>query len=493
MTLETVVAVFTAGIASHVAFFHRGEHHMHGPRYLKIFFGLYALAIAIDTNFNGEPLIQAFANVSSLASCYLAGLYASLLAYRLFITPLNAFPGPLLARISNFWFSSQLGKKDAYKKVTELHDKYGDIVRVGSNDLSIIHPNAVNAIYGPGSTCQKSEWYDQSRPLISLQTTRDRAVHNRRRRIWSTAFSDKALRGYEERIKVYQDQLIAQIEKSGDNGIDMTKWFNLFSFDVMGDLAFGKPFGMLLSSEAHWAIKLLVEGMEVVAYMFPTWFFRTAVSLPKLMDDWLRFIDYCSQKLDERMNVRNITRASCQHADISQMTVTTPDMMSSLLEPHKDMKPTADELNMLRGDSQLIVVAGRSVDSASSKQYFSRNPTPLTCFCSDTTASTFASILYELVRNPEHISKVREEITPNLTSTGDVLDQKIQHLNHLNGVINETLRLHPPVPTALPRCTPPEGLEIGDKHIPGNTTVWCPQYTIGKSSSHLTLHWGHPT
>jgi len=35
--------------------------------------------------------------------------------------------------------------------------------------------------------------------------------------------------------------------------------------------------------------------------------------------------------------------------------------MSALLEPWKGTKPTEDDLRMLRGDSQLIVVAGRSL------------------------------------------------------------------------------------------------------------------------------------
>ena len=54
--------------------------------------------------------------------------------------------------------------------------------------------------------------------------------------------------------------------------------------------------------------------------------------------------------------------------------------------------------------------------------------------------------------------------------------------NLINAVINETLRLHPPAGLSLPRKTPREGLTIGDTYIPGNMTVWCPQYVIGRSN-----------
>jgi len=64
---------------------------------------------------------------------------------------------------------------------------------------------------------------------------------------------------------------------------------------------------------------------------------------------------------------------------------------------------------------------------------------------------------------------------------GEILNEKIANLDHLNAVINETLRLHPPVPSMLQRKTPPEGINIDGEFIPGNTIVSCPQYVLGRS------------
>ena len=75
---------------------------------------------------------------------------------------------------------------------------------------------------------------------------------------------------------------------------------------------------------------------------------------------------------------------------------------------------------------------------------------------------------------------MREEIAPHFADN-EISNVRIQKLDHLNAVINEALRLHPPVPTALQRLTPPEGINIGGTFIPGNMTVWCPQYVIGRS------------
>lgn len=72
-----------------------------------------------------------------------------------------------------------------------------------------------------------------------------------------------------------------------------------------------------------------------------------------------------------------------------------------------------------------------------------------------------------------------------VTEKAEIPHVKLQYLEHLNAVINETLRLRAPVGTALQRLTPPEGLNIGTTYIPGNMTVWCPQYVIGRGQCHI--------
>jgi len=89
-------------------------------------------------------------------------------------------------------------------------------------------------------------------------------------------------------------------------------------------------------------------------------------------------------------------------------------------------------------------------------------------------------VLYQLVKNPDQLHKLQEELAPYFTD-GIVDYHTIQNLPHLNGIINETLRLHPPVPTALHRLTPPEGITVGGRHIPGGMTVWASQYVLGRS------------
>lgn len=223
----------------------------------------------------------------------------------------------------------------------------------------------------------------------------------------------------------------------------MSKWFNLYSFDVMGDLGFGASFHMLESGELHWAIKLLNEGMDPMGLCLPPWVFRVITAIPGLAAGFWKFIGYCTSQLDARMRVQG----KLEHQDITH----------TLIEHYE--KSTAEakrvQLPMLQGDTRLIIVAG-----------------------SDTTAATLVHLFYHLATEKGLTDRLRHEL--DTLQGDDKLDHlKIQDAVLLNGIINETLRLHPPVPSGVFRKTPPEGIEIGGTHIPGNTTMQAPLYAMG--------------
>jgi benzoate 4-monooxygenase len=48
-----------------------------------------------------------------------------------------------------------------------------------------------------------------------------------------------------EELQKQWDKRAAEVSKGGYYGMDALNWFNYLAFDVIGDLAFGKPFGML--------------------------------------------------------------------------------------------------------------------------------------------------------------------------------------------------------------------------------------------------------
>jgi cytochrome P450 family 628 len=111
----------------------------------------------------------------------------------------------------------------------------------------------------------------------------------------------------------------------------------------------------------------------------------------------------------------------------------------------------------LNGDCALIIVAG-----------------------SDTTTATLTHVFYHLARSAQVFSKLRKELDSFYKSGTESEFRDLQEATYLNGVINETLRLHPPVPGGMLRVTPPEGITIGETFIPGNVTISTPLYSLGR-------------
>lgn len=104
---------------------------------------------------------------------------------------------------------------------------------------------------------------------------------------------------------------------------------------------------------------------------------------------------------------------------------------------------------------------------------------------SDTIAPTLVFAFYELARASLQQQKLFEELRGI-----DLYDNtQLQRCVHLNAIINETLRLHPPVPTGGYRQSPPEGITIGGAYIPGNITIVSPRYSLARlGSSYKSAH-----
>lgn len=87
-------------------------------------------------------------------------------------------------------------------------------------------------------------------------------------------------------------------------------------------------------------------------------------------------------------------------------------------------------------------------------------------------------MFFELSQNQEALKALQKEVDDLYASTENIDAMTLSKLKYMDAVINEALRLHPPVPSGLQRMTPPEGLQIGETFIPGNTILQIPSYTM---------------
>ncbi|KAH7015832.1 cytochrome P450 67 [Ilyonectria destructans] len=438
---------FLAGVFLHVFVFRLGEWDAAAKDIIACFSALYvtlAVGSVAYLPVESHDSWTALKFISTVFLTLLAGLSTSILAYRALFHPLRRFPGPFLARLSSAYPTSLALKRfHFFEEAQKLHAIYGDYLRIGPNELSIVNPEAVQAIHSNASQCSKGPWYITQLPAVSLHSTRNRAEHARRRKAWDQGFSSKALRDYEPRVIYYTNQLLTQIEIKEGRPIDISKEFNLYSFDIMGNLAFGKDFNMVKTQEMHPAMNLLHSSTKLVGiFSHLSWIFLIAKKIPGLTAEYNTFEKWLDQQVLERME---------NEPEI-------PDVFSWILKEYRSISnPTRQNKLDLRGDAMLIVVAG-----------------------SDTTAATLTCLFLELALHPEKYKTLQDEVDKYFLDKDAPDHASLAKLPYLQACIDESLRMHPAVPSGVQRKTPAEGLQIGKTYIPGNALVQIPLHTLYK-------------
>ncbi|KAM0540773.1 hypothetical protein ACHAPJ_013518, partial [Fusarium lateritium] len=249
------------------------------------------------------------------------------------------------------------------------------------------------------------------------------------------------LRDYETRVVKYTRQLTDNIDKMKGNPFNLTKWINFYTFDVMGDLAFGKGFDMLVNGVEHEFLKLSHTSQTVMGILRRlVWLFPAFKAIPLLNSSYLTFQAFIIDQVEYRR--KNKPKV--------------PDVFSWLLEDFSTLEdPTKQDYFNLYGDAHLIIVAG-----------------------SDTTAATTTCLFYQLALHREVYSRLQAEIDAYKETHEQSDHLSLSKLEYLQACIDEALRLHPVIMSGLQRMTPPEGMQVDDVFIPGNTIFHAPSYTM---------------
>ncbi|KAF1347461.1 putative benzoate 4-monooxygenase cytochrome P450 [Lizonia empirigonia] len=406
---------------------------------LSSFLGLiYAFA-----QIEGRSLSSAFLQAAVFATSFNAAVLTSIAIYRLIFHRCRKFPGPLPAKISRF-YAAYLSAKDVqyFKELAKVHAQYGDFVRTGPREISVLRKSAVSAIYGPNSEMRKSTWYGQTGNDLkktSIHMTRDHESHKQRRRAWDRGFSMKALATYEPRIKIKADAFVRQLRQSS-KAFDASAWSMYYSFDVMGEVGLGKDFDNLSSGQEHPAIKGVHDHMTMLGILSTVpWLLNLLSSIPGAAAGYSSFFSFCSNEIQ----AKNKTWDSEKYPQ---------DIISWLLKAVKDKDVSASPSpEALEDDTRVVIIAG-----------------------SETTATTLAGALYYLAKCPQKQKKLQSMLDQTIEGNNAWTYEKVKSVTYIDDWINETLRLRPALLTGGPRETPSKGVQIDEVFIPGNTNVLVP-------------------
>ncbi|KAF2735799.1 cytochrome P450 [Polyplosphaeria fusca] len=370
--------------------------------------------------------------------------------YRLYFHPLARFPGPLFARLTPIPVTWSLLRGRIPFYVKACHDKYGPVVRVSPNELCFDDESAWKDIYGsrPGhKNFHKDPIHVGSIAAMhgaSTITMANDADHARQRRALSHAFSTKALLEQEYIVKNYVDIFSQKMQEfaRGDGIVDVTDWFAYTTFDVIGDMALGEPFGCLHKEDFRFWVPLISDSIKAGAIEQATRRMATTGSPLQRFLIWCipqrirgtrgNHLDYSREKILKRME-----QTQSEHRDFLYYVMKQQDK--------GDLN-----LNEVIVNGALFIIAG-----------------------TETTAG-FLTGLFNLITREENrhiLHKLTDEIRSNFKTDADLNFEDLVKLPYMTAVIEEGLRMFPSAPIGFVRTVPSGGDTVSGHFIPGGTTV----------------------
>lgn len=333
--------------------------------------------------------------------------------YYVFFHPLAKVPGPKLYAFSDLPYLYYLLRGEWPHKLKELHDQYGPVVRYTNDNVSFTTPGAWKTIYshkiaGQEAFCKDPRAYRKSlsgEPHIVIANDED---HRRQRRLLAHAFSEKALRGQEDIMKHYIDLFLSKLGERAAKGeaVDIVKWYNFTTFDLIGDLAFGQPFGCLESSEYHPWVGMIFQIIKLGVFSeliqrYPA--LKPVVSLlipKKLVRSRLEHMALSEQTARRRLDSGNVSRE---------------DFMSYILRHNDEKGMTTGEIVE---NANVLIIAG-----------------------SETTATQLSGTTFCLLTNRDKYDKLVKEIRESFENEEEITLLSVNKLEYMIAVFEESFRM----------------------------------------------------
>lgn len=384
--------------------------------------------------------------------------------YNLYFHPLAKFPGPKSRAATYIPYSYASVKGRHGHAVKELHEQYGDVVRISPNELSFTTSEAWKVIYGvrPGHPHNQKDsgYYPKTIGGVPSITVSNDEDHYRFRRTLSQAFSESALRAQESIVKSYVDLLMQRLrercntDRSGKSSINMVSWYNFTTFDIIGDMALGESFGCLQSSTYHKWVSYIFSNIRNSVYRnvsrrFP----GSGLILRFILPSRLAREDQAHRQLTTEKVKGRLSKSNDRM-----------DFFAHILK-QKDTERALSFPEMLTNSSSFIIAG------------------------SETTATFLSGITYYLLKNKPALNKLQHEIRGAFKSDADITVVACNQLGYLNAVIQEGLRIFPAAPVGLPRVINKPGAMIAGRWVPGGVSPsFCSTYSSEYIAEPHLLH-----
>ncbi|KAH8896097.1 cytochrome P450 [Thozetella sp. PMI_491] len=355
------------------------------------------------------------------------------LLYSVFLHVLHLYPGPTFSAISRipYWIACLHGNQVRW--MAKLHQKHGPVVRYGPNDMSYSDGRAwkdITTVKRITENGKQATFYPPSTNGIpSIFAEPNIIRHAELRRIFSHAFSERALKAQEPLFQKHTDLLVAYARKA--KTVNLTELFNFITFDIVGEMAFGHSLGQLECGKyTPWMAKIF-RTLRVLPFLQMIHYYPLVQTIFDLIEP--KFVT--AMRSDFQHTTSRVDKRICESSEKS-------DMWNLILE---DGTLSLDEIYI---NAELFMTAG-----------------------TETTASLLTGLMYYLIASPDKKRILTNEIRQRFHNDREITFVGLAQIDYLNACIREGLRVWPPVPVGLPREIAPGGNHILGRWLPGGTSV----------------------
>ncbi|KAJ5471015.1 Cytochrome P450, partial [Penicillium desertorum] len=368
-------------------------------------------------------------------------------------------PGPFLVSISNVPRLLWARSGSAHETHIRLHQKYGSLVRLGPNAVSVGDPREISKMYGIRSSFGKSDYYKVLQPMSKgkiiqgLFNTQDDQLHRSMKRPIAGIYSMSNLVSFEPYVDSTISFFLQRLEDAqGKPGgrIDLGTWLQWFAFDVMGEITFSKRLGFL------------DEAKDVDGIMGSIWkMFQYSCWVGQM--PWLDKIWVKNQFVSRLLPAKNspvvmFALARAQERIAEKQGSDSPDAASSYNSK----------------DFMSRFLAARAKDPSIPEWFVTAWTTSNVLAGSDTTAIMLRAIIYFLITNPVSLQKLEHELRQALNQgqLSDIVTWKeSRNLRYLDACVKEAGRLHPAIGLTLERVVPCGGATICGQSFKAGTII----------------------
>ncbi|KAJ0969479.1 hypothetical protein J5N97_022356 [Dioscorea zingiberensis] len=252
----------------------------------------------------------------------------------------------------------------------------------------------------------------------------------------------------EDEVAHLMDKIISQASSSPSEALNMSDLFRCFTIDMLCTSIMGKLTREGMNERLREMIEenIVLLGGSNFEDFYPslTWLISLLGLDERAKRTFRKWEAVLSQMIEDHLRRDDGNLKGDNFADI---------LLSLQKVPNTDFTLTNEHIKALLMD---MFVAG-----------------------TDTTNISLEWGMAELIRNPQVMKKLQNELRGIETGKTMLRGDDLSEMHYLKAVIKETLRLHPPAPLLLPRETM-QSCEIGGYQIHGKTKVIINFWSIGR-------------